>query len=74
MSEYLFGVINDRKFTARERARIQRIASKHGATFVNPHLPEGWRAWFAAKNMGDPFDSARSRAVLGDLAEAGITY
>lgn len=71
MSEFHFGVgrgeVDDSIC-----AQVCKIAKKHGATFINPRLPEGWRYWFAGQNRGNPFDRALSDAVWSDLEKAGL--
>lgn len=61
------------------------IAKKHGAHLVNytdpgcscghgcrDNCPNNRRHWFAAENMGAPFDDSRAFAVDTDLKKAGI--
>lgn len=71
MSEFQFktgtGDVPIRKYT-----KIQAIARKHGATFTNVRLPEGWRFWFSAPNGGFPFDRHRAEAVVADLERAKL--
>lgn len=72
MGEFFFGLGRGRVKEPMRR-RVDRIAARHGACFVNPNLPgEGWRYWFAAPNLGHPFDQATARAVADDLDKAGI--
>ena len=68
MSDYFFGVTKA-KITKKEAARRQRIAAKHGATFVGPvDLPGNQSTgWFACPNRGEPFDSQIARAVMAEL-------
>lgn len=69
---FFFGLGRGR-VDATTRALIDRVAARHGATFVNANLPgEGWRFWFELPNRGAPFDRATARAVLDDLEREGI--
>ncbi len=72
--EYMFGVRRgkiDRKIVR----KIERIAKKHGVTFVYADIPgNGTQAWFAGPNYGSPFDAALARSVFADLEKAGIDY
>lgn len=73
-NEYMFGVTNGVKFSAREKARRDKIAKKHGgpsAFFVNPEMPEGYRAWFGIQNRGAPYDSQKSELILADVYAGG---
>jgi hypothetical protein len=71
MSEFQFetgrGDIPVRKY-----AKIQTVARKHGATFTNVRLPDGWRYWFSSPNQGFPFDRDRAEAVVADLRAARL--
>ncbi len=69
MSEYLFLVGIGRVKDAR---RVRSIAKLHGSVFIEAKMPEGWRHWFAAKNLGDPFDRTRRADVLAALTRAGL--
>lgn len=52
--------------------RVNDVAEKHGATFVNPNLPDGARYWFACPNRGKPFDGQTADAVWADLIAEGL--
>jgi hypothetical protein len=76
---YTFG-LGEGKISGRERARIDKIAEKHGATFVTHRGPEcrcgrgciggcHGRYWFVGPNTGQPFDGNLARALL---AEVGV--
>jgi hypothetical protein len=68
MSDYMFGL---GKGHLPQRARD--IAREHGAELVNYVEPGGQkRHWFAAPNLGAPFDGARRQAILAALREAGL--
>lgn len=72
MSQYLFGSGRG-KIKPSIRKRIDAIANRHDADFVNPNMPgEGWRFWFAGPNLGHPFDRAMANAVWEDLIKAGL--
>lgn len=64
MSEYMFGVTA--KVTKTEGRRRDKIARKHGGTFVGPlTIPgESGKGWFAIPNLGDPFNRKREREIL----------
>ena len=63
----MFGVHNGR-LSAAEITRHERIAKKHDSTFVYARLPgEGYRSWFATRNLGEPFNGAIEQAVFEDL-------
>jgi hypothetical protein len=71
-SEFLFGSGRN-KPSARDAKRIDAIARKHGAVFVQATLPgTGYQHWFAAPNRGEPFDSALARAISEELEAAGV--
>lgn len=73
MSEFHFGFGRGR-IKARERRKIDAIAARHGASFVNPDLPgDGWSYWFSCPNRGEPFDRDTAHAVDADLERAGLT-
>lgn len=81
MSEYMFGA--GRGHLSDE---ADEIAHRHGAYLVNHtgdqcncgmgcwpgQCERAARHWFATRNYGEPFDSATARAVMRDLAAAGI--
>ena len=72
MSEYMFGV-GRAPIGAALAKRIDRIANRHGASLVTHRAPgSDVRYWFTAPNEGAPFDAATRRAVMTDLAAAGI--
>ena len=65
--EYFFGLGRGRLPEAFAR-RVDEVARRHGATFVNPCMPgEDYRYWFAAPNRGHPFDQATAAAVHAGL-------
>jgi hypothetical protein len=78
MSEYLFGV-GSGQISDREAKRVEKIASKHGATFVRWCGPEclcgrncggcNYRFWFAGPNRGKPFDEWMADDVLAEVGE-----
>ena len=72
MGEYMFGAGRG-KLTETAREDFDRFAEANDAWFCgNPNLPgEGYRFWFACRNMGAPFDGATAKAVLTALEEAG---
>ena len=71
MNEYFFGY-GTGKVSATRAAKVDKIARRHGASFVAPEIPEGPRFWFAAPNRGEPFDRDTARAVLAAVhAELG---
>jgi hypothetical protein len=65
MSEYIFGVTNE-PVTKAEGRRRDRIASKHGGSFVGPVSIPGNRArgWFVIENKGEPFNRRRAGEIL----------
>lgn len=65
MSEHIFGVTYE-PITKAEGRRRDRIAGKHGGSFVGPVSVPGNRAkgWFVIENMGEPFNSRRSEEIL----------
>lgn len=70
--EYFFlvgrGYVDDRT-----RAAVDRVAAKHGVTFVRVNLPgEGWRFWFSGPNRGAPFDRELAARVRADLDAAEL--
>ncbi len=81
MSEFMFG--SGRGWLPDE---ADDIALQHGAGLVNftdarcncgqgcpPHTCEkSRRHWFAGPNRGFPFDQDMAKAVMEDLAEAGL--
>lgn len=71
MSEYFFGV-GSRRVAAKVAAKLDRIATKHGASFVAVRLPDGYRYWFAGPNLGHPFDKELSQTVLGEAERCGF--
>jgi hypothetical protein len=72
MSEYMFGV-SRQKPTRKVAKRMESIARRHGAYLVEATIPgTGYQRWFVGPNLGHPFDRALSKAVYGDLVEAGI--
>jgi hypothetical protein len=72
MSEYFFGV-GTGKVPDVICKRLDKIATKHGATFTMVNMPgEGWRYWFACPNRGAPFDGAVAKAVLDEVEAAEI--
>ncbi len=74
MSEYMFGVKRG-KISPKIVRKIERIAKRHGVTFVAATIPgTGPQNWFAGPNLGHPFDQAMARAVFADLDAAGIDY
>lgn len=71
MSEYFFGY-GVGQVSASRAARVDKIARRHGASFVAPSMPEGPRFWFATPNRGEPFDRDTARTVLAAVqAELG---
>lgn len=75
MSQYMFGVRRGTLPAATVR-KIERVAKRHGCTFVGPvSIPgNGTQSWFAGPNRGAPFDDAMARAVFDDLEAEGIEY
>lgn len=72
MSEFLFLVRNGQTRKG-ETAAARRIAKKHGAYFVRHREPRGEiRTWFAAPNLGFPFDRDLAERVAADLRAAGF--
>lgn len=71
MSEFFFGV-GHKKLPAKTVKAARRIGADRGAEFVHVRMPEGWRYWFAAPNMGHPFDDQRARDVYADLEAEGV--
>lgn len=67
-SPFMFGVCRER-LSKREVNRRQRIARKHGATFVYPGAIPGseTRGWFECPNRGEPFNEATAKAVLSEV-------
>jgi hypothetical protein len=72
MSEYMFGVTRQ-KVTRKVAKQFESIARKHGFTFVEANLPEGYKAWFAGPNRGHPFDGKAQAAIESEIEAAGIT-
>lgn len=66
-----FGVGNGRVPEIIARG-LDRIAKRHGATFIAVVLPEGPRYWFDAQSLGEPFDGATRRAVLDEAQREGL--
>jgi len=52
--------------------RIDEIARENGARFTATKMPEGWRYWFSAPNLGEPFDRQTAAAVWAALERAGL--
>ena len=53
--------------------KAAEIARRHGAKLINYEEPCGRRRhWFAAENLGEPFNRATAEAVLSDLEKAGL--
>lgn len=50
-----------------EVRRRHAIAAEHEAIFVYIQMPEAYRWWFAAPNLGEPFDRARVAAVQASI-------
>lgn len=74
MSEYHFGVSRVR-ILRRDAKEIERIAKKHGVTFIETTLPgTGYQRWFAGPNLGYPFDKALSDAVYADMDASGVGW
>ena len=72
MSEFMFGV-SRQKPIRRVAKQMEKIAGRHDAYLIETRLPgTGYQRWFAARNMGEPFDRRRAEAVHGDLVTAGI--
>ena len=72
MGEHFFGTGRGR-VSARESARLERIARRHGASFVAVSLPgDGPRYWFLCPNRGEPFDGETARAVMADVGEVRV--
>lgn len=71
----MFGVRRG-KLPAATVRKIERIAKRHGCTFVGPvSIPgNGVQSWFAGPNRGSPFDDTMARSVFEDLAAAGVEY
>lgn len=71
MSKFQFGVGNERVSDEMGEA-INAIAEEHDASFTWAEMPEGWRYWFSAENLGSPFDQATKKAVYEALVAADI--
>lgn len=73
MSEFMFSTSRTR-VTDVARRKLERIAKRHGASFVEVSGPQfgGYLSWFTARNLGSPFDRDRANAVAADIAAAGI--
>ena len=65
-SVFHFGVSTERP-TRTEAKRRHRIARQYDAEFIECDEPGGYRCWFSAKNMGEPFDSGRAFDVASAL-------
>lgn len=66
--------------------KARAIAENHDATLVNytdpqcncgrgcaiSSCPRSRRHWFAARNMGEPFNGRKSAAIISDLENAGL--
>lgn len=50
---------------------IAEIAVRHGATFINENMPEGWRYWFSCDEH-PPFTDPIIAGIKADLAAAHI--
>ena len=62
-----FGLERGKRTSAEQEAR-HAAAARHGCTWVYCTIPgDGVRSWFSAPNLGEPFDSALSRAVMAEL-------
>lgn len=73
MGEHFFGTGRGR-VSGRESARVDRIARRHGASFVAVSLPgDGPRFWFACPNRGEPFDGATARAVMAEVERVKVS-
>ncbi len=67
MSEFMFGVSRTKPTRAIAK-KLRAIAKRHGAYLVEMVDPgSGYKRWFAARNMGHPFDSNRATAVAADI-------
>ena len=71
MSEFFFGAGNGR-VSQREGKRCDKIAQKHGASFVWVAMPEGHRFWFASPNRGNPFDRDTAAAVMAEVGRVQV--
>jgi hypothetical protein len=70
MSDFMFGVIRHKPTKREERVR-ERIANKHGATFVRIKQADGgFLGGFSARNYGEPFNRSLAFAVLSDVNAA----
>lgn len=70
-NEYMFRSTTE-KITKREAQRRDRIARKHGGSFVGPLTIPGnvGRSWFTIENKGEPFNSRTAKEILTCLPEA----
>lgn len=68
---YHFGV-GTGKVSEAQGKKLDKVARKHGATFTWAQMPEGWKFWFSARNLGAPFDDAVREAVLREAEAAGL--
>jgi len=72
MAEYCFGAnARDGRTPGRERDRRNRIAKRHGCTWVEI-FDQGtgqWKSWFTGPNRGDPFDRQMAARVMAELQE-----
>lgn len=68
----MFGV-GRAKPRAKAVKKIEAIARKHGAIFVEADLPgTGYQHWFESADRGDPFNRTTRDAVYKDLASGGL--
>jgi hypothetical protein len=72
MSEFMFGV--GRTPISRATAKkVYAIAREHGFHFTSGCFPgDGYMHWFSGPNRGNPFDQACERAIMADVAKAGL--
>lgn len=69
MNDYCFGGGSGRVSSA-EADRLDSIAQRHGAVFVQYDEPDGsWRYWFAGQNFGDPYNRMMERDVLSEVGK-----
>jgi len=78
--EFIFGC-SYHKPARRDARRIAAIARKRGAVFVEVNVDQGsapginggrYQSWFAADNLGAPFDGMRAQRIADALTKAGL--
>ena len=72
MGEHMWGCTR-RKLSLTKSRRIDKLATKHGATFQTVRESDGRElSWFSCINRGDPHNKDVEEAVWTELEKAGL--